>query len=198
MGPVVRGANQTAWIAGASLLGMLALSLTLYVRERPSDAPEPTSMPATADGALPSDHPDITAPLFETRLEELTTRISEDAEDLDAVLQAGLLLQDAHRPLDAVPYFERFLEARPDSAEVWLYLANAFGTDGDWSSAADASRRMLEVHPGHPGGLYNLGAALANQGRYDEARRFWNQAAQSDDESIAARAQTSLNRLPEG
>ena len=186
-------------VAALSLLGLVAASLGLFLRSQESaPRPQPERTGPSPSGAIPPDHPQDGAPLFETRLGVIEQRLEEDPEDARAILELARLLHDAHRPLEAVPYYRRYLVVHPDSSRAWLDLANAFGAAGDWEASGEASQGMLDRFPGHPDALYNMGAALANQRRFADAREWWVRAAASNDSLVARRARESLARLPGG
>lgn len=190
------GARTTAVF---SLLGLVAVSLGLFLRsQRVTPPPEPQQADQPASEALPPDHPQDGASLFETRFRVIEERLEEDPDDARAILEMARLLHDAHRPMEAVPYYRRYLTAHPDSSGAWLDLANAFGAAGDWEASTETSQGMLDRFPGNPDALYNLGAALANQRRFADAREWWLQAAASNDSLVARRARESLARLPGG
>jgi len=77
---------------------------------------------------------------------------------------------------DAVGIYRGAVEKNPRDAEAWLALANAMTAhaDGNLTPAAMlAFRRASAAAPGNPGPPYFLGMALAQTGRYQEAREVW-------------------------
>lgn len=70
------------------------------------------------------------------------------------------------------------VEQQPNDAEAWLALANALVGHADGTltpPALLAFRRASETAPGHPGPPFFLGLALAQSGRFAEARDLWAQ-----------------------
>ena len=68
------------------------------------------------------------------------------------------------------------VEKEPNNGEAWLAMANALVShaDGMLSPAAlYAFRRAELVDPNHPGPPFFLGLAMAQSGRFDEARAIW-------------------------
>jgi cytochrome c-type biogenesis protein CcmH len=64
----------------------------------------------------------------------------------------------------------------PKDADAWLALANALvgHAEGVLSPAAlYAYRHAAEAAPGHPGPPFFLGLAMAQSGRFNEARQLW-------------------------
>lgn len=70
------------------------------------------------------------------------------------------------------------VEKDPKNSEAWLALANALvgHADGTLTPAARfAFRHASETAPEHPGPPFFYGLALAQSGRFDEARALWAQ-----------------------
>jgi cytochrome c-type biogenesis protein CcmH len=77
---------------------------------------------------------------------------------------------------DAAGVLRIALERRPVNAEAWLALANVLvaHAEGTLSPAAlHAYRKAAELSPDQPGPPYFLGLALAQSGRFGEARATW-------------------------
>jgi len=68
------------------------------------------------------------------------------------------------------------VQKNPNDAEAWLALANALVGHAEGSltpAAAYAFRHAAAAAPGQPGPPYFLGLALAQSGRFAEARALW-------------------------
>lgn len=64
----------------------------------------------------------------------------------------------------------------PKNAEAWLAMANALVQHADGlltPASLYAYRRAAEAAPDHPGPPYFLGLALAQSGRFADARELW-------------------------
>src|SRR4051812_8880754 len=70
-----------------------------------------------------------------------------DARYADAANGLGVLLVEAQRPGEAVPWFERALASAPDLVEARLNLGIALQQSGDLSRAGDAYRAVLKTAP---------------------------------------------------
>jgi cytochrome c-type biogenesis protein CcmH len=69
------------------------------------------------------------------------------------------------------------VDAQPNNGEAWLALANALvgHAEGTLTPAAlYAYQHAAAAAPGHPGPPFFLGMALANSGRFEEARQVWS------------------------
>jgi cytochrome c-type biogenesis protein CcmH len=88
----------------------------------------------------------------------------------------------------------------PRDADAWLALANALvgHAEGTLSPAAlYAYRHAAEAAPGHPGPPFFLGLAMAQSGRFAEARQLWADLLQRTPPDAPWRAdlQDRLDRL---
>ena len=73
-----------------------------------------------------------------------------DARTADAANGLGVLLVEAGRPADAVPWFERAIAAAPDLVEARLNLGIALQGSGNSPRAADEYSRVLAARGDHP------------------------------------------------
>lgn len=77
---------------------------------------------------------------------------------------------------DAATVLLGAVEQDPKNADAWLALANSLvgHAEGNISPAALlAYRRAAEADPAHPGPPFFLGLAMAQSGRFAEARSLW-------------------------
>lgn len=77
---------------------------------------------------------------------------------------------------DAAEVLRGAIVKDPKNAEAWLAMANALVQHADGlltPAALYAYRRAAEAAPEHPGPPYFLGLALAQSGRFAEARTLW-------------------------
>ena len=72
---------------------------------------------------------------------EIDSRTAEAANGL------GVLLVEAHRPAEAIPWFERTLAAAPEFVEARLNLGIALQEAGDTRGAAEMYREVLKAPP---------------------------------------------------
>jgi Tfp pilus assembly protein PilF len=76
--------------------------------------------------------------------------LDTDARAADAANGLGVLLVEANRAGDAIPWFERAVAAAPDFVEARLNLGIALQTAGRPDRAADEYRRVLAASGNHP------------------------------------------------
>ncbi|NNM33480.1 MAG: tetratricopeptide repeat protein [Gemmatimonadetes bacterium] len=157
-----------------------------------------TAPPDAEGDALPPGRRPVAVPeAYRDQLSNLWSTLEQHPHDTGALLRMGRLMQDVGEPAEAAGFYERYLQLLPESQPVWLRLANTYGAASDWNRAADASFRMLERFPNDAAAMYSLGAALANQGRYDDARGWWEKVLLADDPVLMGRALRALEQLSE-
>jgi tetratricopeptide (TPR) repeat protein len=134
---------------------------------------------------------------FRSEVAALEERLDAAPDDTVALARLGSLLQMAHQPAEAIPYLERYTAIDQTSREVGFQLAMAYGALGEWGEALEASMAILASSPNDPEIMYNIGAIHANQGNYDDARRWWERVRdQKIDSALAETVTASLRRLP--
>ncbi|WP_197443815.1 FG-GAP-like repeat-containing protein [Maioricimonas rarisocia] len=151
------------------LLGIVLAVLGLYLlRSGPSaDAPTDDVTIAAARQALKQQQLDEAARICQELL-------AASPDDPDALLLAGELAVRADRPREAVALYRRvpesatdaFITARLAAGEVWRDA-------GNWSEAADEYRQVLDADPDNVFAIERMAFVLEQQGRHDEARRYW-------------------------
>ncbi|HMP56076.1 MAG TPA: cytochrome C biosynthesis protein [Novosphingobium sp.] len=92
------------------------------------------------------------------------------------------------------------VKANPDNAEAWLAIANALVAHADGfltPASLFAFQRASDAEPAHPGPPFFLGLALAQSGRFGEARNVWAELLQRTPQDAPWRAdlQSRLSRL---
>jgi len=73
------------------------------------------------------------------------------------------------------------VDANPKNAEAWLAIANALVAHADGfltPASLFAFQRASDAEPAHPGPPFFLGLALAQSGRFGEARNVWAELLQ--------------------
>lgn len=101
---------------------------------------------------------------------------------------------------DAAQMLRNATDTDPNNAEAWLAMANALVAHADnqlTPASLYAFRHAAAAAPEHPGPPYFLGLALAQSGRFVEARALWSRllAATPPDAPWRADLADKLSRL---
>ena len=81
---------------------------------------------------------------------ELRQALRLDPRSPDANFSLGRVLCQLGRAAEAIPCFEKALEARPDDVELLCDLAAAYTTTGQTAQAEAIARRLETLAPDHP------------------------------------------------
>lgn len=89
---------------------------------------------------------------------------------------AGLLAMEEGRPDEAVVWFTRAAERRPDLPEIWHNLATALDEAGKRTEAVAAYEKVLAIRPDHLPALLQFAVLLRAEGRFAEALTLHDRA----------------------
>lgn len=117
-----------------------------------------------------------------SRLEEAEVEIRDKMGQRFGNARAYLVAADgamrAGIPAAAVGFIKRGLQDHPEDPDLWIGLGNALivHNEGVISPAATfAFQKAATIAPAHPGPPFFMGLALAQNGRFDEARSVWSE-----------------------
>ncbi len=100
----------------------------------------------------------------------LSHAIDMDSRNYDAMNAIGYsLTADPAHSGEAIGWFRRALQIRPDLADIHNNLGYALGQSRQWDEAMEEYRAALRLDPAYDRASNNLAAALMNVGRGDEA-----------------------------
>ena len=80
------------------------------------------------------------------------------------------------QPAQAVPRFERVVQASPDDAAALSDLGSAYAMLGRFDRATRCFERSLALQPKNAQAAFNLGLIAAHRANFVEARRRFEQA----------------------
>lgn len=99
------------------------------------------------------------------------------------------------RPRDALPYYERYLAADPNSAEAWHNRGVAFAQTKRYGEALSCYDRALALYPGSAQTWNARGKVLIEEERYAEAPADFEKALALDKEYPYAAGYRLLSKL---
>jgi tetratricopeptide (TPR) repeat protein len=97
----------------------------------------------------------------------------------------GMLLQQEGKAGEAVPWLKQAVELEPTSAAYWTALADAYMELDDFAAALPCWERVLALDAQRVEAHRNLGWALQEEGRLDEAMLHYRLAQQLEPEAPA-------------
>lgn len=92
----------------------------------------------------------------------------------------GVLYQQNNENLKARRHFVCALNIKQSYRDALINLANSYALEGDYALAEERYRQLCESGSIDPKLLVNLGSALVNQGKADEAIKILEKAIQTD------------------
>jgi len=87
----------------------------------------------------------------------LLMAVKADPKNVEALVQLGNLYYDNHVYPQAIEYYARALEMKPDDANVRTDLGTAYWYSGFPDKAIVEYEKSLKVQPGHAHTLFNMG-----------------------------------------
>jgi tetratricopeptide (TPR) repeat protein len=90
----------------------------------------------------------------------------------------GATLQKQGKLEEAIVYFSRSVEIKPDHEKAHSNLGVAFQEQGKFQQAIESFSEALRINPDFAGAHNNLGATLQKQGRLEEAVAHFSKALQ--------------------
>jgi len=127
---------------------------------------------ATASGATASPvaaAPAATSPVVdEAPLKAYREILERDPKNLAAATAAGNMLYDAHRYVEAIPFYQQAFALNPADINVSTDLGTALWYAGRADEALAQYDRSLAIAPAHPQTLFNVGIVKAD-GKHDYA-----------------------------
>lgn len=77
---------------------------------------------------------------------------------------------------NALVYYSKALQIKPDSANTYYNMGNVYGKQRQFSQAVEQYNKSLELDPNFPEAHCNLGLALSQMAKFDEAINHYKKA----------------------
>ncbi|GAB4291366.1 MAG: hypothetical protein Kow0098_10560 [Ignavibacteriaceae bacterium] len=187
------------------LLLAIAVAVILFVvsQTTPEQSVSNTNI---KNGVMPQDeiHNQLSAPpsgsnVSESvlhKLEMLEKEVMKNPDDSAKVRELADFLAAAHRPDQAIEYYESILAKDSERIDILFSLSFIYFNKGDFSKAGELTKRILTIDPENVQAYYNTGAIAANIGNTDEARKIWTDIIENYPKSETKElAKNSLSQL---
>ncbi len=130
------------------------------------------------------------------KMEELKKSVEENPNDTLKLKEYADFLTEAHKPDEAVKYYQKILKVNPKRTDILFSLAFIYYNKQDYDKSGELTNQILSYDKNNVLALYNLGAIAATKGDNEKAREVWNELIEKYPNSEAAKAaQQSLNSL---
>ena len=130
------------------------------------------------------------------KMEEMKAAVDANPNDTSKVREYADFLLAAHKPDEAVPYYEMVLKKDPKRNDIRFSLTFIYYNKGELDKAEEETNKILSYDKNNSMARYNLGAIEATRGNNEKARQIWNKLIQDDPKSETAElARNALTML---
>ena len=130
------------------------------------------------------------------KMEELKKEAEKNPNDTLKLKEYADFLAEAHKPDEAIKYYQKILNIDPKRTDVLFSLSFIFYNKRDYDKSEEYTNKILSYDKNNPLALYNLGAISATRGDKNKAKEIWNEIIKKYPNSEAAKtAEESLSNL---
>ncbi|MGE5363984.1 MAG: tetratricopeptide repeat protein [Bacteroidota bacterium] len=112
-------------------------------------------------------------------LRELESEYMRDTTNATLILSLANRLSDAQSYMKAAGYYKKYLSINPGNADVWVDLGVCYYGLRDYAAAKESISHGLKIDPKHQIALLNMGIVSFAAGDREEARSWWQKAAEA-------------------
>lgn len=130
------------------------------------------------------------------KMEEMKAAVDANPNDTLKVREYADFLLAAHKPDEAISYYEMILKKDPKRNDIRFSLTFIYYNKGELDKAEEETNKILSYDKNNSIARYNLGAIEATRGNDEKARQIWNKLIQDDPQSETAElARSALTML---
>jgi tetratricopeptide (TPR) repeat protein len=130
------------------------------------------------------------------KLDSMKKEVELNPTDTVKIREYADLLAAAHRPDEAISYYERIIEKDKTRKDIYFAITFVYYNQKDLVKAEEVTREMSRLFPDDAMVNYNLGAIEATKGNKEKAREIWNKLIKDyPNDKTSELAKNSLNRL---
>jgi Flp pilus assembly protein TadD len=133
---------------------------------------------------------------FYDRMDQLRKDVEANPKDTVKIKAYADFIAAAHKPEEAVSYYEKILKVDPRRNDVLFSLSMIYFGMQNYSKAEEYTGRILNNDRNNTQAMYNLGAIAASKGDKVKAKEIWNRLVSSyPGDEAAELAKSSLEKL---
>ena len=130
------------------------------------------------------------------KMDRLKKEVEAQPNDTLKMREYADFMAAAHRPDEAIIYYNKILEVNPHRNDILFGLSMIFYSRQDYQKAEDYTNRILKSDKNNTQALYNLGAIAASKGEKDRAKSIWNKLiTEYPGDQAAELARSSLQKF---
>ena len=130
------------------------------------------------------------------KMGELKKDVEANPDDTSKMKAYADFMTAAHKPEEALPYYEKILKADSKRNDILFDLAMINYNKQDFDKAEEYTKHIIENDKNNTQAMYNLGAIAASKGDKVRAREIWNKLVTDyPNNEVTQLAKTSLEKL---
>ncbi len=106
-------------------------------------------------------------------IDQLKAQVEESPEDVELNIHMGNILFDNGRFADAIPYYHKALQLKPNNPDVIVDLGVCYFNLKNYPAAKEQFQLALTANPHHVNALYNMGVVAVQLGDVNALIHYW-------------------------
>ncbi len=130
------------------------------------------------------------------KMDKMKKDVEANPRDTIKIREYADFVSAAHRPDEAIIYYEKILKVDPHRNDILFNLSMVYFSKQNYDKAEDYTSRILNNDKNNTQAMYNLGAIAASKGEKERAKVIWNKLISDYPGDEAAQlAKSSLEKL---
>jgi tetratricopeptide (TPR) repeat protein len=130
------------------------------------------------------------------KMEELKKEAEDNPNDTLKVKEYADFLTEAHKPDEAIKYYQKILKVDPKRTDILFSLSFIYYNKKDYDKSEELTNQILSYDKDNALALYNLGAISATKGDKEKAKDVWDKVIKKyPNTDVAKAAEQSLSSL---
>jgi serine/threonine protein kinase len=160
---IMTGATKTAIAIGVAIVVLAAITIILMAGTHHAGI---TTLSGNSSSSSSTE---------ENSNGSVSTSLNNDDSQLDT--QAGTKLWQERKLDQAAVMFNKAVQSDPNNAEAWNGLGWVSFNSGNAEEAKNDFQKVISLNPNHPAALNGLGQIYLSEKKYDEAEKYFLEAA---------------------
>jgi cytochrome c-type biogenesis protein CcmH/NrfG len=171
------------------LIGIPVIVGILYLLLHTKENPKSMSANSGAAQQAQTDGEGVSMAAMEDvrkQIDKYKSDLQTNPKDTTALLALGQMYMIANRLEETADYFRRYLEVAPDNFQVRTTLAFVYYNNSQRQLAHNELHRALKDGPNYDYAMYLLGVIYMDEGKKDDAIKWWHKVMEASPGSEAA------------
>lgn len=130
------------------------------------------------------------------KMDNLKKEVESSPGDTVKMREYADFVSAAHRPDEAIKYYEKILDINPKRNDILFSLSMVYFGKQNYDKAEECTNKILKNDKNNTQAMYNLGAIAASKGEKERAKVIWNKLVTDYPGDEASQlAKSSLEKL---